>query len=345
MIVEQLVSIIIPCYNMGNKIYRLLDSICEQNYSNMELIIVDDGSTDNSKQVIDSYNDKFKDKGIKLHYVYQSNQGLGAAIDTGLKYINGQYFCWPDADDFLDPISIKERVDFLENNKEYGLVRSDAYIYYEKNLQKPVGYISRKHKNRFKEENLFEDYILERNIFFCPGCHLVRTAVFRDVNPKMSIYPGKRGQNYQLLLPLIWKYKFGYIDKPLYHYIVYENSMSRGDTDYHKVELRCDGLQTIIIETLKRMNLPGADFNFYRDMTYDKYHIIKMKMAIKFGEKKEFIKHYKALNGTCPLDLKILSVFIHIPAFLFVTKLLNQLKSNLRANKFIRQIFDGLTKK
>jgi glycosyltransferase involved in cell wall biosynthesis len=152
---------------MGDKIHRLLDSVCEQNYSNLELIIVDDGSTDNSKAVILSYQNKFENKGIQLYYIYQSNQGLGGAIDTGLKYVNGQYFCWPDADDFLATTSIKERVDFLETHgEEYGLVRTDAYMYYEDNLQKPVGYISYKHKDRFKEDNLFVDYILEKNIIF-----------------------------------------------------------------------------------------------------------------------------------------------------------------------------------
>jgi glycosyltransferase involved in cell wall biosynthesis len=331
---------------MGDKIYRLLDSICEQNYNNIELIIVDDGSTDNSKNVIDSYHNRFEQEGIKLQYIYQSNRGVSSAIDNGLKYVNGQYFCWPDADDFLAPTSIKERVDFLEQNSEYGLVRSDAYLYYEYDLQKPIGYISRKHKDRFKVDNLFEDYILERNIFFCPVCHLVRTVAFKDVNPEMSIYHGKKGQNYQLLLPLIWKYKFGYIDKPLCHYVIYRQSISHSDTDtnYHKIKFKYDDLQTTIIETLKRMNLSDMDFKRYSEMTYNKYHLLKMKAALQFGEKQPFLLHYNEMNGKRPLNIEILNIFIKIPFALIIIKTMNQLKGQLKSNRIVRNIIDRLTK-
>jgi glycosyltransferase involved in cell wall biosynthesis len=340
---EPLVSVIVPCYNMGNRIHRLLDSMCEQNYGNIELIIIDDGSIDNSKEVIDSYRQKLEEKGIVLYYIYQSNSGLGGAIDTGLKHIKGEYFCWPDADDYLTATSIKERVDFLENNKDYGLVRSDAYLYYENDLYKPVGYISRKHKDRFKEENLFADYILEKNIIFCPGCHLVRTSAFRDVNPIMSIFPGKRGQNYQLLLPLIHKYKFGYIDKPLYHYIIYENSMSRGDTDYQKIEFRYDELQTIIIETLKRMNLSEREYDFYANMTYEKYHILKIKAAVSFGEKAKFYQHYNAINRSKPLSIVLLNMLIRIPFFGDMMTMQRKIKNKAKNNRVIRIIYNKLT--
>ena len=85
---KPLVSIIIPCYNVEFLIFRLLDSILLQNYSNVEVIAIDDGSTDHTSQVLQSYVDKFKDKKYDFHIYEQINQGLSTTINNGLKYVN-----------------------------------------------------------------------------------------------------------------------------------------------------------------------------------------------------------------------------------------------------------------
>ena len=71
------------------------------------MIVVDDGSTDNSKETIESYKSKFEEKGYSLLYIYQNNNGQAAAIDKGLKYVSGEYLIWPDSDDYFSfPSSI-----------------------------------------------------------------------------------------------------------------------------------------------------------------------------------------------------------------------------------------------
>ena len=89
-----LVSIIVPVYNVEQYIRRCIDSIISQSYKNIELIIVDDGSTDSSPQIIKEY----KDKAI---IVTQRNKGQAAARNTGLKYATGNYICFVDSDDYL----------------------------------------------------------------------------------------------------------------------------------------------------------------------------------------------------------------------------------------------------
>ena len=73
---KELVSIITPCYNGEKHVHRLLESVLNQTYTNIELILVDDGSTDETKKIVLSYQEKFTEKKLKLNYIYQENKGL-----------------------------------------------------------------------------------------------------------------------------------------------------------------------------------------------------------------------------------------------------------------------------
>ena len=222
-----LVSIITPCYNGENVMHRLLDSILSQTYSNIEFILINDGSTDHSEEIWYQYEKKKKKKGIKTIYIHQRNQGLGAAINAGLKVFTGDYLCWPDIDDYFEDTSVEKRVNFLETHKEYGSVSSDANQYMEDNLSEPVGTMASWLKH--KEDEWQFEWLLKGQSLFCSGCHMLRTTSFLDVNPDRYIYPARRGQNNQMLLPIYYKYKHGFIDEPLYNYIVYKKSMSTPD--------------------------------------------------------------------------------------------------------------------
>ena len=153
--VKGLVSILSPCYNKGKMISRFLDSILSQTYKNIELIIVNDGSLDESLEILKSYNKAFEEKNIKYEIVNQENSGVGIAINNGLKRINGEFFCWPDIDDWLASDSIEKRVDFLNKYKKFAIVTSDAYVYNEEDLLKPVGNLADKNKIHFKEKQFY----------------------------------------------------------------------------------------------------------------------------------------------------------------------------------------------
>ena len=102
-----LVSIITPCYNVEKVVHRYLNSILSQTYKKIELILVNDGSTDKTEEILLSYKSIFESQGIIFKYIYQENKGLGGSINTGLKYFTGEYLCWPDPDDTLHPQSIE----------------------------------------------------------------------------------------------------------------------------------------------------------------------------------------------------------------------------------------------
>lgn len=100
-----LVSVIVPVYNTGPWLRRCLDSICSQSYQNLEILCVNDGSTDNSAEILEEY--AAKDSRIKVYT--QENAGLSAARNTALEHANGEWVTGVDSDDYLEP-GVYERV-------------------------------------------------------------------------------------------------------------------------------------------------------------------------------------------------------------------------------------------
>lgn len=112
-----LVTVLIPVYNGAMYLREAVESILNQTYRNFELLIIDDGSTDNSEEVILSFNDP------RIRYLSNSiNQGLINTLNLGLRSAKGKYIARMDQDDISLPNRIEKQVDFLENNSEIGLV-------------------------------------------------------------------------------------------------------------------------------------------------------------------------------------------------------------------------------
>lgn len=109
-----LVSVIIPCYNHGAYLPEAFASIRQQEYPAIEVIVVDDGSTDNTREVT------VRSAGVK--YIYQRNQGLSAARNTGIRYAKGEMLVFLDADDWLLPGAIETNVRYLQQNEKLAFV-------------------------------------------------------------------------------------------------------------------------------------------------------------------------------------------------------------------------------
>ena len=100
---EKLVSIIVPVYNVDKYLERCVNSIIQQSYRNLEIILVDDGSTDNSGTICDTY----KEKDDRIIVIHKENGGLSDARNAGIKIFTGEYVTFIDSDDYvsLDMIS------------------------------------------------------------------------------------------------------------------------------------------------------------------------------------------------------------------------------------------------
>ncbi|QEC51210.1 glycosyltransferase involved in cell wall biosynthesis [Anseongella ginsenosidimutans] len=108
------VSVIIPCFNQGHYLAEAIDSVLGQDHRNLEVIVVDDGSSDLTRDVAGRY--------PTVKYAHQANQGLSAARNTGIDLSSGKYLVFLDADDWLLPGGIPANLAFLAQNKEAGFV-------------------------------------------------------------------------------------------------------------------------------------------------------------------------------------------------------------------------------
>ena len=115
-----LVSIIMPVYNAAPLVRAAIRSVIEQEYHNWELLVIDDGSKDGSRDVIQSFSDP------RIRYFFQSNRGVSSARNVGLLQMRGQYLCFLDADDSLPPGSISQRLAAFEANPALNMV--DGYV-------------------------------------------------------------------------------------------------------------------------------------------------------------------------------------------------------------------------
>src|SRR3990172_7899939 len=118
-----LVSVMMPAYNAGRYIAQSIESVLAQEYSNWELIIVNDGSSDKTPQIAARYTG---DPRIKL--VHQANGGEAAARNTALQHMRGDYVSFLDADDLYFPDALSNLSRFLDTHPEYGVVFSDGYF-------------------------------------------------------------------------------------------------------------------------------------------------------------------------------------------------------------------------
>jgi len=132
------ISIIIPTYNYAQYICEAIESVLNQTYKDFEIIVVDDGSTDNTKEVIKPYLNKIK-------YIYQQNSGPSSARNRGIKEAKGEYIAFLDADDIWLPQKLELQIKFMEKEKEVGLIFSDMILFNEKGII----------KNSFLKQKLF----------------------------------------------------------------------------------------------------------------------------------------------------------------------------------------------
>jgi glycosyltransferase involved in cell wall biosynthesis len=262
---NKLVSIITPCYNGEKYIHRFLDSVLSQTYDNIELLIVNDGSTDNTEKIIKSYQDAFDAKGYKLIYMYQENAGQSVAINKALLKFSGDYLTWPDSDDFLAPSAIEKKVQFLEQNTMCGMVICKTEVLEDTSLAHK-GYQQRVKPQG--KDNLFEDLIMGNNVYYSPGGYMLRTSMFRDVMPKpLQIQaPREIGQNYQLLLPMAYKYPAGYLEDVLYYYLVRIDSHSREKHSYEYDINRSSVAVNVLTNIVNSLEMSKSDYAHYMDV-------------------------------------------------------------------------------
>ncbi|MBQ7380191.1 MAG: glycosyltransferase family 2 protein [Clostridia bacterium] len=298
-----LVSIITPGFNCGRVLHRLLESVLAQTQQNMEFIFVNDGSTDETAEVLERYRPRFAQQGIDMIVLVQENQGAAAALANGLQHASGKYLCWCDADDYYEPTAMEVRTDFLEKHPECICVSGKAYVRSSDDmsvlsmLAPPI--------DAEVQGSMFMRVLRDDGAYYCCGAHMLRTSAFLQANPSRYLYPSLAGQNIQMLLPVWYKQKVCAIDIPVYNYVLYRDSHSRKPRTKEQMLERYGDFHKIRTETLRRMQIPKRESDEFEQISLLTMHKAFLRIAMQYGDKallrqeRDFLKHHHAYDWVC----------------------------------------------
>lgn len=216
------VSIIIPIYNVEPYLRKMLDSVLAQTWQNIQLVAVNDGSTDRSEDIFRSCESRLREKLSEVIYLkHEQNLSASEAVNTALPFCEGEYFCCADADDVLMPDNIRKKAEYLDRFPSLAMVRSNGVRFHEGSER--YSELAKPEDKRVK--NIFEDLLFSET--FChDGCYMLRTETFFSCYPDRKIPVSRQGQNMQLLLPPASLSNCGYIDDLLFLYRIHKTNHS-----------------------------------------------------------------------------------------------------------------------
>lgn len=288
-----LVSVLIPCYNGEGFLPSCFNCLLEQTYKNVEVVFVNDGSKDNSEKLAKEYGKQLEEKGYIFKYFYQENAGAAAAINFALKKLTGKYIMLYDVDDIIMPTSIEDKAVFLDNNKDYDMVRNNGYFVNINDLDKNLSLFVTTDEEK-NNEHIFEDIIFEKTNNW-PSTFMVRTeALFNRISNK-NIYESRFGQNLQIMLPVAYFGKSAFIDKPLMKYVKHDNSHS-ANTSFERVMELSDGYEENRIEVIKMLDIDEKIKNDYIRKIKLGFIRRRFYMAKIYSRNDVLKKEYKALR-------------------------------------------------
>ena len=227
--IKDLVTILTPAYNSETLIPRLLNSVLEQTYAHISMIVVNDGSTDRTEEVIRSYIPKFEERRYSLKIINQENSGQSAAINNGLKYVDGEFLVWPDSDDWY---ATSDAIEKLTNAlKRYGDDVGIAHCAYNYVNEETMEVERVDYPNQGSEPHYMFDSAVYNGpgFWFAPGGWMIKTKFLDELIPQREIYQSRlTGQNVQMLWPYLYAKKCISVEEPLFTYLIRQNSHSRG---------------------------------------------------------------------------------------------------------------------
>ncbi|AFY57170.1 glycosyl transferase [Rivularia sp. PCC 7116] len=261
MIKKPLVSVIIGNYNYGRFIAEAIDSVLSQTYKNFELIVVDDGSTDNSREIIESYGDK-------LIAIFQENGGQGVAFNSGFAVAKGEIICFLDADDYYYPEKIAKVVAAFDKNP------SLVQISHCRTSVDADGKIIGRDPTFFNQGDVTHLLLKWGRYAWAVTSAL---AYKRWVLEKVLPFPQRpRGGDTYLTATVPFYGNVGYIKEPLMFYRHHGNNMNAGTNNLqHLIEQREDTAKCIN-ETASKLGLIER-FDIQHDADYRSLKVMVRK--------------------------------------------------------------------
>ncbi len=211
------ISVIIPAYNCGRYVSETVESVLAQTYQDYELIIVDDGSTDNTKDVLAKYVDAYPNK---VRYIFQQNAGEGGARNRGIKESMGDYVAFLDSDDIWLPIKLEKQMALVDSLIDKDVVIFGDQYHFDNNgevLAESMFNILKPRNGLVYEHLLYENFITTQTV-------MVKKSLF----DKVGYF--KEGMKYcadfDMWLRLAKDYKFYYVADVIAGYRIHSTQVS-----------------------------------------------------------------------------------------------------------------------
>lgn len=210
---SSLVSIILPTYNCANFLPDSIRSILLQTYGSYEIVVVDDGSTDNTKEVLDTFMGKIK------YISLEQNKGLPTARNIGIQSAQGKYIAFIDADDLWSPEKLQTDIEYFQMYPEVGMVYSRHV-----NVDEKGKFINRGTKRQLPSGNIFIQLFSEQN-FITTSTVVVKKEVFETT----GLFDEQffNCQDWDMWLRIAFYFKVAGINKFLVKYRHNPNSLSK----------------------------------------------------------------------------------------------------------------------
>lgn len=207
------ISVIIPAYNRANYVTKAIDSVLAQTYTDYEIIVVDDGSTDNTKDVLQPYMDR-------INYIYQENRGVSAARNTGIQVASGNWMAFLDSDDIWLPEKLSIQMEYIN--------RVGAKVCFTNVVH--VGIRNNTNRSKQNGEEVFKepfDLILQDSFVLYVQSLLIEKKLLQ----KLGGYDErlKVAEDTRLIYNLAFETPFAYIHMPLVH--INRDNQRKGLTD------------------------------------------------------------------------------------------------------------------
>lgn len=255
-----LVSVVTPCYNGESFLDRYFEGILVQTYRPIEVVLVDDGSTDATYSLVLSYKEKLEEQGIRLVCIHQENKGQAAAINRGLPEVTGEFITWPDSDDLMYPDNLEKKVSYLHAHPEAGFVCCRVDRVHEGSLNKVV---SVDKVSDSSNSWIFDALIRDKGVYCLDIAYLARTEALFTALGGRRIVESPAGQNYQLLLPLAYSNRCGFIDEALVAYVAREGSHSNSFTSFEAQIERIHEFEELLHKVIRAIPMTEDERELY----------------------------------------------------------------------------------
>lgn len=273
------VSMVMLCYNKVKYIGEMFDSILAQEWDNIELILVNDGSTDGTREVIAEYEPKFRMRGFEVIIEDQLNAGVCAAAKAGLALATGDYICMVDSDDELDPQYVSTMAGWLEENTDYDYCICDAVLYTGSGTSK--AFKPSRYSELQTEEPLYTERYLLTDIRSEVWVYLVRAEYLNKCKIVQTYYTDTKGSHEPgYIIPLtMYNGKYKYFPLPLYlfnvgdighsHHVKFEQAQRFYDEYNRLAKIAVSHLPESIADSKKKqqimaVSLLSKHINLYR---------------------------------------------------------------------------------